>query len=289
MDAPESASKTRMSSSTPSAHPLETLTELTTTFEASVLECLARPRKRTVHHLRTSTRRIEAQLELLSLLPDLPPHKKPGNKARKLLAKIRQAAGKVRDLDVQADLIQKQAAGKNASTVLRSEARELGRTLKKQRDTEADSLLALLQKQESKLPLAMEHLHDALAPAESLSITEPALIGMVKTWYAENVPALPPSSSRQDDAATERLHDIRKKAKLARYLAESAPKNAAKARRLAARYEDLQQSGGEWHDWLLLAELASNHLGKSSKLAARFQSNADKSLRAYKRKLAKKI
>lgn len=278
-----------MSSSSPIAHPLETLTELTTTFEAAVLECLARPRKRTVHHLRTSTRRIEAQLELLSLLPHLPPHKKPGDKALKLLGKIRQAAGKVRDLDVQADLVQKQVSGNNASTALRTEARDLVRSVKKQRDTEADALLALLQKQESKLPLAMEDLHDALAPAESISITEPNLIDVVKTWYAENVPALPPTSSQQNGSATERLHDIRKKAKLARYLAESAPKNAAKAHRLAAQYEDLQQAGGEWHDWLLLAEIASDHIGKSSKLAARFNANAEKSLRAYKRKLAQKI
>jgi CHAD domain-containing protein len=278
-----------MPSAAPTAHPLETLTELTTAFEASVLECLARPRKRTVHNLRTSTRRIEAQLELLSLLPDLPPHKKPRNQAIKLLGKIRQAAGKVRDLDVQGDLIRKQASSKSATKSLCDEAHKLGRALKKLRDVEAGSLTALLHKQESRLPLTLEELHDALTPAKAIALTERSLIELVRTWYAENVPAQPPTSSPPDDTSTERLHNIRKKAKLARYLAESAPKDALKARRLAAKYEDLQQAGGEWHDWLLLAALATDHLGKSSKLAARFHAGAGKSLRAYQRKLAKKI
>ena len=278
-----------MSSSAATAHPLETLAELTTKFEASVLECLANPRKRSVHHLRTSTRRIEAQLELLSLLPDLPPHKKPGNKALKLLGKIRQAAGKVRDLDVQGDLIRKQGSSKTASAAFRDEANKLGVALRKERADEANSLTELLHKQETKLPITVQELLDALAPAKTVAMTESSLIELVRTWYAENVPALPPPSAEKSESPTERLHDIRKKAKLARYLAESAPKKAVKARRLAARYEDLQQAGGEWHDWLLLAELATDHLGKSSMLAARFHANADKALRAYQRRLTKKI
>jgi CHAD domain-containing protein len=269
-----------------SIQPFKTLRDEVTTLEASILECLAKPRKKPVHRLRTTTRRIEAQLELLSLLPHLPPHKKSGDKAARLLAKIRQAAGKVRDLDVQDDLIRKQAS-RNAP--LRSEALQLRHALAKQRTAEADSLLAVLHKQESRLPLTMNELHESLKPADSLTLSESALIDLVHTWYAENVPAVPPPSARQSASAVEHLHDIRKKAKLARYLAESAPKNAAKAHRLAARYESLQEAGGEWHDWLLLAEIASDHLGKSSKLAAHFHENAVKALRAYQRKLTKKI
>ena len=36
--------------------------------------CLTKPGKIAVHRLRTSTRRVQAQLELLSMLPALPPH-----------------------------------------------------------------------------------------------------------------------------------------------------------------------------------------------------------------------
>jgi len=57
-----------------SAHPVQKLREAVASLEASVLLCLVRPGKVAVHRLRTSTRRVEAQLELLSMLPGLPPH-----------------------------------------------------------------------------------------------------------------------------------------------------------------------------------------------------------------------
>ncbi len=66
-------------------------------------------------------------------------------------------------------------------------------------------------------------------------------------------------------------------------------KTLVKAHRLATRYGDIQQAGGQWHDWLLLAQVASDELGKSSKLAKRFTSRADRSLRAYKRLLKRRI
>ena len=275
-----------MAKSAPSAHPLETLCELTTALEAAVLETLAKPGKKAVHHLRTTTRRIEAQLELLAILPEVQLQPRPRDKALSLLKDLRHAAGQVRDLDVQRDLIAGQAAPKNASPDLLKEVRELRHTLKTKRNDEADNLLNLLQKRRSKLPLVFKDLLDSLKSAESHPLTEPRLISLVHDWYTRHCGHNPTATPPEDPA---RLHDIRKTAKLARYLAESAPKAATKAHRLATRYGDLQQAGGQWHDWLLLAQVASDELGKSSKLAKRFNSRADRSLRTYKRLLKRRI
>ena len=87
------------------AHPVRTLRELVTSLGAAITLVLADPKPRSIHDLRTGTRRIEAQLELLALLPDLPRHAKPAKKAGKLLRKVRRAAGSVRDLDVQRNIV----------------------------------------------------------------------------------------------------------------------------------------------------------------------------------------
>jgi CHAD domain-containing protein len=265
-----------------SAHPIQILREGIQNLEAAILICLGNPNKKAVHTLRTSTRRVEAQLQLLTMLPDLPPHQKQSRKATRLLKKLRRAAGKVRDLDVQRGLIGNEAAGNNGgsrpSPEVRKQAHELRLTLKRKREDAAENLLQLLQEHRSEFPLVFEKLLDVLSRAESISLTEAHLTALVREWYAQHTPA----SAPQDPA---QLHDIRKRAKLARYLAESAPESAAAAHRLAAHFEALQQAGGEWHDWLLLHQLSASELGKSAQLPQRFSAHADSSLRAYKRRL----
>lgn len=250
-----------------------------------MLECLAKPGKRAVHKLRTSTRRIEAQLELLSMLPELPAHDKPRQKVHRLLKKLRQAAGDVRDLDVQRDLVAESAPRKRGpqySDEVRKEGRQLRQELKRQRGKHADELAAVLKQEKADLPLAFKGLFDSLEAAESLAISEADLTSMVRTWYGQHSPAVTP-----DPNQVEQLHDIRKQAKLARYLAESAPASAAKARRMAAEFEDLQEAGGEWHDWVLLAEVARTELGDSAKLPQLFASRAEKSLKLFGRRIEK--
>jgi CHAD domain-containing protein len=265
--------------------PLKTLREQSTALEASILECLAKPAKRPVHRLRTSTRRIEAQLQLLALLPEVAPHAKPAQKVLRLLKKIRRAAGVVRDIDVQQDLITEttpKKRGSQSADDVRKDARQLQQDLKRWREKHADELVQLLKKQKTDLPLAFKDLLDSLGDADSLAIGEADLTSRVRTWYSENVPEPAPDL---DDI--EHLHDIRKQAKLARYLAESAPTSAAKARRLASQFEDLQEAGGEWHDWLLLAEIARTHLGNSAELPKRYAARAQKCLRQFERQIEK--
>jgi CHAD domain-containing protein len=269
---------------------MQVLRESTTALEASILLCLAQPRKKAVHGLRTSTRRVEAQLELLSMVPGLPPHSKQRQKAIRLLKKLRRTAGQVRDLDVQRDLIRDEVTEKKGAARpdrdLRDEARRLRRELKHKRDDEADNLLHLLRKHCADLPLAFEELLDALAPAESIALSESRLTTLVHNWYAQPDGNEPSQADPQDPA---HLHAIRKRAKIARYLAESAPQSAAAARHLAARFGALQQAGGEWHDWLLLTDVATGELGQSAQLPKRFAAHTQQSLRSFKRRIASKL
>ncbi len=242
------------------AHPVRTLRELVASLEAAIALALAGPIPQAVHKIRTTSRRIEAQLALLALLPDLPDHAKPAKKALKLLRKLRRAAGRVRDLDVQRDLV----ASKS------DEADQLQTLFKRQRKRAAKELTAALDKRQATLTRALEALLNALAPAESLPLPAASLARLLLDWYARSAPATATQNHRQ-------LHDTRKAAKLARYLAESA----SSTRTLARTFESLQQSGGNWHDWLTLSSIAQHQLGDSSPLAQDFARRCKKSLAKY--------
>lgn len=262
------------------AHPIRTLREHVTALEAAITLCLADPAPKPVHRLRTSTRRIEAQLMLLELLPALPPHDKPARKSRRLLKKLRRAAGHARDIDVQIDLIAAETPA-DAPQSIQKKSLQLRQTLDKQRSTAAQRLIEILQKHQAKLALTLESLLSTLTPAEPLTLAPTQLSTLVHSWFAQNTPAEP--TSDPDDP--EHLHAIRKTAKLARYLAENAPKSARTPRKLARTFESVQQAGGDWHDWLILSTIARNELGKSSPLTESFTHKCHSALTAYRKRL----
>ena len=57
------------------------------------------------------------------------------------------------------------------------------------------------------------------------------------------------------------LHDFRKGAKKARYVAELAAHGDAQAKQVGETLKKLQDEIGDWHDWLVLAEEAHAALG----------------------------
>jgi CHAD domain-containing protein len=253
------------------ARPIQTLREQITNLEAAITVCLADPIQKSVHKLRTSIRRIEAQLTLLSLLPGLPPHQKPEKKARRFLKRLRRAAGTIRDFDVQIHLIEEKTS---ASTKKASD--ELTKVLKHQRIQGEADLLHILNKHQAKLTRSLESLLEVLDPAKSQTLLATKLSHLAQDWFARNLP----SETMPEDP--DQLHAIRKTAKLARYIAETAPKSASTPRKLAATFESLQQSGGEWHDWLILSAIAHDKLGDSP-LTQAFRSNCKTALVNYRR------
>lgn len=263
------------------AYPIRSLRKQVTALEAAITLCLADPKTRPVHRLRTTTRRIEGQLAMLKIVPKVPRHRKQAGEARRLLKKLRRAAGEVRDIDVHMGLID-QIAAQEASSELKSDAAKLKEKLEADRKEHAEELLKVLEKRQSEVTLALEELLKALAPVETLALSATELTKLAERWYRKN---LPPETGKSRDEP-EYLHTIRKVAKLARYIAENAPENAKTPRTLAAGFESLQQSGGDWHDWMVLKQIAGKSTGRSSALTKLLAGRNRTALQAYRRHLA---
>jgi CHAD domain-containing protein len=279
-DGAPSSSKKLMANSTTSAHPIRSLREQVTTLEAAITLCLADPKEKPVHKLRTTTRRIEAQLALLEVMPKVPEYGKAAREATRMLKKVRRAAGEVRDTDVQLDLI-KSVVQEDAPRSMKSAARKLSKELEADREDSSRKLMKLLRRRQSDLARPLEEILEILEPVEKLSLSASELASLTQRWFAKNTPPEP----RQGADAPDYLHAIRKVAKLTRYIAENAPKQAKRPRSLAESFERLQQSGGEWHDWLVLSEIAGDKLSEASPLTKALSDRSRTALAAYRQHL----
>ena len=273
------------SPSAAATHPIQLLKQQVTELEAALSLALADPDEKPVHRLRTLSRRIEAQLTLMELLPELPDHARPAAKSRKLLRKLRRAAGTVRDLDIQQSLIGDAApkrSGNAEAEHLHKEAKSLAKKVTHERDREARLLVRTLTELQPRLARRLQKLLDALEPAEALALPPARLAELTRDWYRHHTPTHSEAEATDDP---DHLHAIRKTAKLARYIAEGASDGASSAetRKLAADFESLQQSGGTWHDLLTLAAVSRKHLGRKSPLAAHFAQSCERAQKAYQK------
>jgi CHAD domain-containing protein len=221
---------------------------------------------------------------MLALLPEIPEHNKLARRTRRILKKLRRAAAKVRDLDVQLDLI-RTVTPEDASASFERDAAELRIALDDQRDKAAAKLLKELHRHQADAAVLLEELLDALKPNETLALAPAQLITLARDWFTDNAPPEPENDPDDPD----HLHALRKNAKLARYIAENAPKSAKTPRRLAAAFESVQEAGGHWHDWLVLAGIASDRLGSGSPLTKAFTHRCHLALGIYRRHLREAI
>ncbi len=240
-----------------------------TALESAINRVLLKPRKEAVHRLRTSARRVEAQLALLEeLLGGERAYRRPAKalrKVSKLLQKLRRAAGRVRDLDVQRTLA-KEAVKSTRSEAMRRESQTLRQELKHRREMEAELLVATLKEHALELESRLEALVQALQPVASAQVRGSNLVGMVRVWYESRR-----TEAEQARDPDDRMHGIRKAAKLARYMAEQAHSAP-----VAREFERLQESGGPWHDALTLRDVARRTLGGKSGLAKMFAGRLEK-------------
>ncbi len=277
------------------SYPIQVLRQHVTALEAAMTVTLASPKKEAVHRVRTSTRRIEAQLALLSLLPGLPDHARAAEKVLGALGKLRREAGKVRDLDVQRKLLDEapeqegSAIDLTASDRLQRRAKSLRRTLKERRDERAERLQHSLKRRSRSISRKLEKLVTRLEPAEQTAISSTELAELTREWFRTNMP------DADDITSADGLHSVRMAAKLARYIAESAVSLAGdqakkkvrteSAGELSEQYAALQQSGGDWHDLLTLAETARHELGKRDPLTEELHRRCEAALAAYQEQL----
>lgn len=274
------------------------------TLDSAMLVAQTSADKSPVHRLRTSTRRMEAQLVLVSLLPGMPEHADQAAEVHRLLRRVRRAAATVRDMDVQIDMIEADMpdsaavhSGSHGDEV-RKEAQKLLKKLHKKRQRESADLTDTLKAESEELGEAMRGLQGVIhgAPGSrprafsSLELSE-----RIQNWFATRARAVLHADRHPDRAhALQRLqhldettlHDLRKVAKQCRYMAESLPEGSPEAKKLAQRFEYLQESGGTWHDWLSLECTAARVLGKKSPLTERYRNHRNAALAEFHLQLA---
>ncbi len=262
------------------------------------------PDKSPVHRLRTSTRRMEAQLALVGLLPGMPEHTDQAAEVQRLLRRVRRAAAHVRDMDVQIGMIEAdmpdQAAvhGGTRGDQVRKDAGKLLKRLGKRRQRESHDLTGTLKAESEDLAAAMHALLSVIASGpgakpRSFSVVE--LNEQIQNWFAARArvvlhvdrhPDRAHALQRLQHLEEDTLHDLRKVAKQCRYMAESLPEGSPEAKRLAQRFEYLQEAGGTWHDWLQLECVAASALGKKSPLAERYRNRRNAALAEFHLQLA---
>ncbi len=242
---------------------------------------------KTVHRLRTSTRRSGALLASL-VGEGRAAAKSPGEAVRALRKdaarlerqwkKLRRAAGGVRDLDVHGEMVQElraeaakkpavaaQAASRgvkaNSETGFDAEWARLEAWLVKERHRRAEELKAEVAERGKKAAelgasvLQALMVRDGRAGASRRAAPSPAMLAL------EDFAAV---SAEMPVLDRENLHDFRKRTKEARYLAEAGGETA-EAATVARALKRIQDVIGEWHDRDALADEAEQALGKAGR------------------------
>ena len=263
----------------------ENVRRLAAKLRENLMQCGEDPGVDAVHDTRTGTRRLQATLEnLLREVPVGEPLQSAAVAAMKLLKKIRHAAGAVRDLDVHRKLLEK---------LVRRDAGQEGEKMRENATAVTPGLVEtpeaglrgkVVEQQAGDLDAWLKHRRDELA--HGLRWHAPELVDKLDKRMEELEAALQEKSARRSrkkapgvvaldrfarlttemqvlDAGN--LHDFRKGAKKARYVAELAARGDEQAKQVGEALKKLQDEIGDWHDWLVLAEEAHTALGDDAK------------------------
>jgi CHAD domain-containing protein len=241
------------------------LRKLTDTLKANLGKCAHDPDVGAVHDTRTGTRRIEATLESAMREAGLQAGgedelAKAVGAWERLLKTVRRAAAPVRDLDVQRKLLKTLvpvAEGEikipvnEPERVMAGQVDKLDDAMKNEREANA----ATLRKNAAKWAAKFDGHYEALAVAKRPAgrKRKPDAARTALDAFARLADHM-----RQLDAGN--LHDFRKGAKKARYMAEAGVDDE-RAEMVGKALKKLQDEIGDWHDWLMLAEEARKYLG----------------------------
>jgi CHAD domain-containing protein len=230
-------------------------------LKAAIAACLKKTSPKRDHGLRSTTRRIEATLQLLVLSADISGIDRQAKPLQRSLRKVRRAAGAVRDADVHSDLL-----GAYNHTPDSERLREDLAAVRKKAERK---LIKRLEQEQKKIERRLTNLETILSPALNLDLSGAKLITVTRSWFAENIRGLDPQHDQD-------LHTLRKASKTARYLAQTGTDSSKAAAGLAARYEAAQKSLGEWHDHFLLLHEAHSRLPPNSETIAQIQEDTER-------------
>ncbi len=207
--------------------------DLVEDFSISLRKVRRDPQPDQIHKLRVSTRRFTAALEYGDL--------KPGKKQQAYLENLedlRKKAGKVRDLDIQLELVNELPAPAD-----HDDLRSLGAHLEKKRKRRASKLGELAGKlRHTRLLAHMEQMGQSAVSAD-----RPEHDGALSEAQAR-LNVLAQKNQKHSTFKAGRLHQLRIELKMVRYLAELAPESAEKEH-LMRQLKSAQDALGKWHDW----------------------------------------
>jgi CHAD domain-containing protein len=197
---------------------------------------------KSVHRLRTNIRRIESLISYAN-----PQISKKEERTLEKITDLRKRAGKVRDLDVQTELLGTLGNGSTA----------------KDRKTLANLMEKKRAQQARRLESAIKKLHHAKFFDRLDRVAEQAGVPQ----DSKNRPLAPLEEAKAqlskmaDDLGSgqtikpSRLHEMRVALKRIRYLAELAGESAAQ-KEFIGELKSTQDAIGDWHDWQELTEKA---------------------------------
>ena len=194
------------------------------------------------HRLRTSIRRIEVAMEAA-----------PGGtwKVQKQLNGLRRAAGHVRDIDVQTDLLQGLDAGDYSSDCTALKNILLRRREKLEKWAAKKVAKELGKDLEGRLERVAKAIEESKTPIHG---TGRKRVESIRQRYVEFTTEVPLDGDP--------LHDLRKATKRLRYELEAIPGREARA--LEQDWKAVQDSIGDWHDWATLTEEGEKRLEQKS-------------------------
>lgn len=303
---------------------LQKIQNLGAVLQENLAKCADDPDVDPVHDTRTGTRRLQATLEeLVRTMPD-DDHGQSvcaaATTVMRQLKKVRRAAAPVRDLDVhrklldkltkhalglktkkeqrtdspdgvqpafpnqpdladQPDLLERPEAGLR-TTGLEQQSDNLDAWLKRRRRQEAGHLQTQARSLAAKLEKRLADLAGAMRAAPHRRAARPP--GIVA------LDAFARLASEMQVLHAGNLHDFRKGAKKARYVAELAAQGDKHAAAIAKTLKKLQDEIGDWHDWLVLAQEAHTALGGgATDLIALIESEREKHFVAAMKTAAK--
>jgi CHAD domain-containing protein len=212
----------------------------------SITKLTKEVRPRHVHLLRTTIRRVETLVTSVPL--DL---SKKQQTALDKLAKLRKRAGKVRDFDVQLDLLGAIANGSTAS-----DKSLLAEYLQGKREKQADRLRSAIDKfKGSKSPMLLKEVFQHSAEASHAARQADALIRAKQHLGGLSEEFADPQSLKSN-----LLHDVRIRLKMIRYLAEQG-EESEQQKQFLDEMKNVQDALGAWHDWEELATTAEAQFG----------------------------
>ena len=273
----------------------------------AVAVCLKNPRKLMVRGVRKTVRRMEGDLTLFKLLRShMPPDPRQSTRIRKCLRHIGRAAGAVRDLDVQIDLVKVGSGSEpdretGAPDDPRNDGTEsLLKHLERRREKKAEHLVHALRKTDHPLAVALRGLEDVLGNSRLPAVPPKEVATLIEGWFRKNTAGINHSIASMDESQKGKgeigkattvceiadLHALRKYVKLCRYMVESLPLNSGSILALTTQLKAIQTAGGIWHDWLLLEITSKKHSGKDVGLTERYAKSCHYALIEYRKRLA---